>query len=147
MTILEDIDLELRRGQAIGVIGESGSGKTTPARVVAGLLPPSVEHDGVSTAGRCRRRSRQRSREDLRRIQIVFQSADTALNPSRTIEAILARPLQFYRGLKGEPLRRRIDELLDLVKLPRTLAGRLPGGLSVGKSSASTWRVRWPPTT
>ena len=132
VTILEDIDLELRRGQAIGVIGESGSGKTTLARVVAGLLPPSIgtmEFDGRVLAPALR----QRSREDLRRIQIVFQSADTALNPSQTIERILARPLQFYRGLKGEPLRRRIDELLDLVKLPRTLADRLPGGLSGGQ--------------
>jgi len=131
-TILEGIDLELRRGQAIGVIGESGSGKTTLARVVAGLLPPSVgtmEFDGRALPPALR----QRSREDLRRIQIVFQSADTALNPSQTIERILARPLQFYRGLKGEPLRRRIDELLDLVKLPRTLADRLPGGLSGGQ--------------
>jgi peptide/nickel transport system ATP-binding protein len=132
VTILEDIDLELRRGQAIGVIGESGSGKTTLARVVAGLLPPSagtMEFDGRALSPALG----QRSRDDLRRIQIVFQSADTALNPSRTIEAILARPLQFYRGLKGEPLRRRIDELLDLVKLPRTLAARLPGGLSGGQ--------------
>jgi peptide/nickel transport system ATP-binding protein len=132
VTILEDIDLELKRGQAIGVIGESGSGKTTLARVVAGLLPPSagtMEFDGHELPPALG----QRSRDDLRRIQIVFQSADTALNPSQTIERILARPLQFYRGLKGEALRRRIDELLDLVKLPRTLAGRLPGGLSGGQ--------------
>ena len=132
VTILEDIDLELRRGQAIGVIGESGSGKTTLARVVAGLLPPAtgtMEFDGRELPPALG----QRSRDDLRRIQIVFQSADTALNPSQTIERILARPLQFYRGLKGQPLRRRIDELLDLVKLPRTLAERLPGGLSGGQ--------------
>ncbi|HEX2541268.1 MAG TPA: ABC transporter ATP-binding protein [Caldimonas sp.] len=130
--ILEDIDLELKRGQAIGVIGESGSGKTTLARVVAGLLAPSdgtVHFDGrplqPTLSGR--------SREELRRVQIVFQSADTALNPSHTVERILARPLQFYKGLQGEPLRRRIGELLDLVKLPRTLAERLPGGLSGGQ--------------
>lgn len=132
MSILEDIDLELKRGQAIGVIGESGSGKTTLARVIAGLLPPSsgtIAFEGRALpAGLA-----QRSRDDLRRIQIVFQSADTALNPSQTIERILARPLQFYRGLKGEALRRRIDELLDLVKLPRALADRLPGGLSGGQ--------------
>jgi peptide/nickel transport system ATP-binding protein len=74
-----------------------------------------------------------RSREELRRIQIVFQSADTALNPSHTVERILARPLQFYKGLQGEALRARIAELLDLVKLPRTLADRLPSGLSGGQ--------------
>ncbi len=130
--ILEDIDLELRRGQAIGVIGESGSGKTTLARAVAGLLPPSagtMAFRGHALTPELARRSR----DELRRIQIVFQSADTALNPSHTIERILARPLQFYKGLKGAALRRRIDELLDLVKLPRTLAGRLPGGLSGGQ--------------
>ncbi len=132
VTILEDIDLELKRGQAIGVIGESGSGKTTLARVIAGLLPPStgtIAFDGRALPPALG----ARSRDDLRRIQIVFQSADTALNPSQTVDRILARPLQFYRGLKGEPLRRRIDELLDLVKLPRALAGRLPGGLSGGQ--------------
>jgi peptide/nickel transport system ATP-binding protein len=115
VTILEDVDLDLRRGQAIGVIGESGSGKTTLARVVAGLLPPSagtVAFDGHALPPALG----QRSRDDLRRIQIVFQSADTALNPSQTVERILARPLQFYRGLKGAALQRRIDELLDLVK-------------------------------
>jgi peptide/nickel transport system ATP-binding protein len=130
--ILEDIDLEIKRGQAIGVIGESGSGKTTLARVVAGLLAPSggtVHFDGRPLQPTLNRRSR----EELRRVQIVFQSADTALNPSHTVERILARPLQFYKGLKGERLRRRIDELLDLVKLPRTLADRLPGGLSGGQ--------------
>jgi peptide/nickel transport system ATP-binding protein len=130
--ILEDIDLELRRGQAIGVIGESGSGKTTLARAVAGLLAPcagTMEFCGRSLPPALA----HRTREDLRRIQIVFQSADTALNPSHTIERILARPVQFYKGLKGEALRWRIEQLLDLVKLPRSVAGRLPGGLSGGQ--------------
>lgn len=131
-TILDDIDLALYRGQAIGVIGESGSGKTTLARVVAGLLSPcrgTMAFDGRPLASGLA----ERSREDLRRIQIVFQSADTALNPSQTIEAILARPLVFYKGLRGEALRRRVADLLDLVQLPRSLAGRLPGGLSGGQ--------------
>ncbi|HEV8312817.1 MAG TPA: ABC transporter ATP-binding protein [Burkholderiaceae bacterium] len=130
--ILEDIDLQLRRGQAIGVIGESGSGKTTLARAIAGLLAPcagTMEFNGRPLKPTLSRRER----DELRRIQIVFQSADTALNPSHTIERILARPLQFYKGLKGDALRRRIDELLDLVKLPRKLADRLPGGLSGGQ--------------
>jgi peptide/nickel transport system ATP-binding protein len=130
--ILEDIHLQLRRGQAIGVIGESGSGKTTLARAIAGLLAPaqgSVRFEGQPLPGTLE----QRSKEQLRRIQIVFQMADTALNPSHTIRDILARPLQFYKGLRGAPLQARIDELLDLVKLPRTVADRLPGGLSGGQ--------------
>jgi peptide/nickel transport system ATP-binding protein len=130
--ILSDIDLELPRGQAIGVIGESGSGKTTLARAVAGLLAPcagTMEFRGQALKPRLA----DRSRDELRRIQIVFQSADTALNPSQTIERILARPLQFYKGLSGAALQRRIEELLDLVQLPRSLAKRLPAGLSGGQ--------------
>ena len=131
-TILEGIDLRLKRGQAIGVIGESGSGKTTLARAIAGLLAPS--RGSIAFAGHALKPDlAQRTKDELRRIQIVFQMADTALNPSQTIERILARPLEFYEGLRGPALTRRIHELLDLVKLSRTVAGRLPGGLSGGQ--------------
>ena len=130
--ILEDINLKLYRGQAIGVIGESGSGKTTLARAIAGLIAPSkgqLLFNGKALppalAGR--------SKDELRQVQIVFQMADTALNPSYTIERILARPLQFYKGLSGKALDKRIAELLDLVKLPAASAQRLPGGLSGGQ--------------
>ncbi len=130
--ILEGIDLKLYRGQAIGVIGESGSGKTTLARAIAGLIKPC--HGSMLFNNReLKPTLAERSKEELRRIQIVFQMADTALNPSQTIERILARPLQFYKGLRGDPLRRRIHQLLDLVQLPRSVAGRLPGGLSGGQ--------------
>lgn len=130
--VLDDISLKLHRGQAIGVIGESGSGKTTLARVVAGLIAPAggqVLFDGKPLP----RLVEQRSREELRRIQIVFQMADTALNPSHTIADLLARPLQLYRGLKGEALDKRIAQLLDLVQLPQACARRLPAGLSGGQ--------------
>lgn len=130
--ILQDVDLFIRKGQAIGVIGESGSGKTTLARVIAGLLAPCA---GTMEFGvrELRPMLSGRDKEELRRIQIVFQSADTALNPSHTIERILARPLKFYKGLKGAALQARIHELLDLVKLPHSVAQRLPGGLSGGQ--------------
>lgn len=130
--ILEGVDLSLRRGEAIGVIGESGSGKTTLARAIAGLIAPCAGTMEFA-ARELKPLLAQRTKEELRRIQIVFQSADTALNPSHTIERILARPLQFYRGLKGAALQQQIDRLLDLVQLPRTMAGRLPGGLSGGQ--------------
>jgi peptide/nickel transport system ATP-binding protein len=130
--ILEDIKFKLYKGQAIGVIGESGSGKTTLARAVAGLISPC--QGSILFKGRpLKPEVRQRSKEELRKIQIVFQMADTALNPSQTIEAILARPLQFYKGLKGPALQKRIHELLDLVRLPHSVAQRLPGGLSGGQ--------------
>ncbi|HEY1227754.1 MAG TPA: ABC transporter ATP-binding protein, partial [Ramlibacter sp.] len=104
--VLDDVSLRLYRGQAIGVIGESGSGKTTLARVGAGLIRPAggqILFDGKPLP----RLVGQRSREELRRVQIVFQMADTALNPSHTIAELLARPLQLYLGLKGAALDKR----------------------------------------
>jgi peptide/nickel transport system ATP-binding protein len=130
--VLDDVSLTLKRGQAIGVIGESGSGKTTLARVVAGLVAPAagqVLFDGKPLPALVA----QRTREELRRIQIVFQMADTALNPAHTIADILARPVQLYRGLKGDALQKRVVQLLDLVQLPASCAKRLPAGLSGGQ--------------
>lgn len=130
--VLEDIDLTIHRGQAIGVIGESGSGKSTLARVVAGLLNPArgqLLFDGVPLPGMLA----GRTDDQFRRIQMVFQNADTALNPMHSIGTILSRPLKMYFGLKGAPLRERIDELLDLVRLPRALAERRPNELSGGQ--------------
>ncbi|BDB29799.1 ABC transporter ATP-binding protein (plasmid) [Cupriavidus sp. P-10] len=130
--ILDHIDLTLHRGQSIGVIGESGSGKTTLARAIAGLVSPcagSIKFDGQPLPPSLDKRSR----DSLRRIQIVFQMADTALNPSHTIEEILARPLQFFHGLRGSKQSARIRELLDLVRLPASLAARTPAGLSGGQ--------------
>jgi len=117
---------------SLGVIGESGCGKSTLARVIAGLQPlaaGSIRLDGrplAPTVGK-------RSREDLRRIQIVFQMADTALNPSGTVAGILGRPVAFYHGLAGPAVRRRVLQLLDLVKLPATVADRRPTELSGGQ--------------
>jgi peptide/nickel transport system ATP-binding protein len=130
--VLEDIDLTVRRGQAIGVIGESGSGKSTLARVVAGLLNPArgqLTFDGVPLSGTLS----GRTDDQFRRIQMVFQNADTALNPMHSISTILSRPLKMYFGLKGAALKERIGELLDLVRLPRELAERRPNELSGGQ--------------
>jgi peptide/nickel transport system ATP-binding protein len=130
--VLDDVSLRLFRGQAVGVIGESGSGKTTLARAVAGLVAPAggqILFDGKPLP----RLVEGRTPEELRRVQIVFQMADTALNPRHTIAEILARPLQLCLGLKGEALDKRIAKLLDLVQLPQSCAKRLPGGLSGGQ--------------
>ena len=130
--VLEGIDLTVRRGQAIGVIGESGSGKSTLARVVAGLLVPALgglTFDGQPLGGSLS----SRTNEQFRRIQMVFQNADTALNPMHSVSTILSRPLKMYFGLKGAALRERIGELLDLVRLPRAMAERRPNELSGGQ--------------
>jgi peptide/nickel transport system ATP-binding protein len=128
--ILDDIDLRIERGATVGVIGESGSGKTTLARVIAGMVPAargSVLLDGVPL------QAQGRTREQFRRVQFVFQNADTALNPAHTIGRILARPLAFYHSLDGNAQRRRVLELLDLVRLPHDVAARRPGELSGGQ--------------
>ncbi|WP_116138112.1 ABC transporter ATP-binding protein [Trinickia diaoshuihuensis] len=130
--VLDDVSLSIARGSALGIIGESGSGKTTLARVVAGL----VEGSGGSVLFEGKPLPTQlakRTPDQFRRIQLVFQNADTALNPSRTVEDILGRPLAFYHGMRGAAAQRRIAELLDLVKLPAATAGRQPGGLSGGQ--------------
>lgn len=130
--VLADVDFKLYRGQAIGVIGESGSGKSTLARCIAGLIEPAageVRFDGQVLPGALARRDR----ETLRRVQIVFQHADTALNPSHTVGRILERPLAFFHGMDAAARRRRVAELLDLVKLPSALAERTSVGLSGGQ--------------
>jgi len=130
--VLDNVDLAIARGSTLGVIGESGSGKTTLARVVAGLVPAargSVLFDGKPLPTNLT----ERTREQFRRIQIVFQNADTVLNPAHTIERILARPLAFYHGVRGDEARKRTARLLDLVKLPATLVARRPTELSGGQ--------------
>lgn len=130
--VLEDVSLTLQRGAALGVIGESGSGKSTLARVVAGLIAPArgtIQFDGAPLAPQLA----QRTREQLRRIQIVFQNADTALNPAHSVARILGRPLSLYHGLDGLARDKRIAELLDRVRLPATILDRSCADLSGGQ--------------
>jgi peptide/nickel transport system ATP-binding protein len=130
--VLQDVSFSLRRGAALGVIGESGSGKSTLARVIAGLLPATTG-EVLLEGERLPRAMADRSREQLRRVQIVFQHADTALNPAQSVGEILARPLAFYHGMKGAAATTRVAELLDLTRLPRDIATRRSSELSGGQ--------------
>ena len=132
ITVLRDVHMTIERGHTVGIIGESGCGKSTLARVMSGLLPASkgeVLLDGEALQPDLRKRSRNQ----LQKIQFVFQMADTALNPRQRIDQILGRPLEFYLGLKGHEKRRRIAELLQMVELPQEFAGRYPEELSGGQ--------------
>ncbi len=132
MPVLRDIDLAIAPGRALGVIGESGCGKSTLARVIAGLTPlarGAVRFNGETLPPALA----QRSKDQLRRVQIVFQMADTALNPRVSVEDIIGRPLTFYFGLSGEARRKRVRELLDLTHLPASVLPRRPGDLSGGQ--------------
>lgn len=132
VTVLHDVSFTLQPGENLGVVGESGCGKSTLARVISGLLPSAKGQ--VELAGSLLPPSlKQRSKEQLRRVQIVFQMADTALNPRRSVGSILRRPLTFYHGLSGKKREARVMELLDLVHLSAHIANRLPGELSGGQ--------------
>ncbi|WP_343614974.1 ABC transporter ATP-binding protein [Novosphingobium sp.] len=130
--ILDGVSFAIERGKVLGVIGESGSGKSTLARVVAGLHAPAsgrVNLDGYTLEGEIR----HRDKEQLRRVQLVFQNADTALNPAVSVGEAIGRPLTFFHALRGADRKAEVARLLDLVRLPAALAGRLPGELSGGQ--------------
>lgn len=129
---LRDVSLVVKRGGALGVIGESGSGKSTLARALAGIVAPS--HGTLRLEGQLLEpRMERRTLKQLRRIQIVFQHADAALNPAHTVAHILSRPLKLYFGMRSAERNERIARLLDLVQLDRSLAARRPPELSGGQ--------------
>jgi peptide/nickel transport system ATP-binding protein len=132
LPVLRDVNLRLAPGAVLGVIGESGSGKSTLARVLTGLLPAASGTVHLNGAV-LKPAAADRTRAQLQTVQIVFQSADTALNPAHSVGRLLERPLQFYHGLAGEARRRRVAALLDMVRLPPSLASRLPAELSGGQ--------------
>jgi peptide/nickel transport system ATP-binding protein len=129
---LKTVDLKLERGRNLGIIGESGCGKSTLARAIAGILPPisgSIRFEGKELSADARRRDI----EELRKLQIVFQFADTALNPAKSISDIVGRPLDFYHSMGRRERDVRIDQLLDMVHLSRALKHRRPAELSGGQ--------------
>jgi len=131
--VLFDVSFSVPLGKTVALVGESGSGKSTTARVISGLLSPSegqVVYQGVPllpTFG-------QRSKTQLRRIQMIYQTPDTSLNPKQRIRKTIGRPLAFYLGMNTAKRDSRVRELLSLVELePNQYIDRLPGELSGGE--------------
>jgi peptide/nickel transport system ATP-binding protein len=130
--VLHDVNIKIPRGKTVAVVGESGSGKSTTARVITGLLPPSAGE--VLFNGKALPASlKERSKEQLQQIQMIYQMADTAMNPRQTISEIIGRPLEFYHGLTGQKKQARILELLSLIELDETFYDRFPSELSGGQ--------------
>ena len=130
--VLSDVTVTVPRGRTVAVVGESGSGKSTLARVITGLLPPiagEIVFNGKSLPPALK----ERDADTLRRIQMIYQMPDTALNPRQTVYEVIGRPIEFYRGLSGAKKEARIVELLKLIEMDEGYIDRLPGELSGGQ--------------
>ncbi|RFS83011.1 dipeptide ABC transporter ATP-binding protein [Actinomadura spongiicola] len=130
---VDGVSLEIRPGEFFGLVGESGSGKTTLGQLVTALDDPTGgqitvagwRHDPKGVDGGTR---------DFRRtVQLIFQDPQNSLDPRHTVERIIAEPLRELTGLRGEPLRRRVAELLEEVGLPSSIKDRIPAQISGGQ--------------
>jgi peptide/nickel transport system ATP-binding protein len=132
LKVLHDVNIKIPRGRTVAVVGESGSGKSTTARVITGLLPPmvgNVEFNDKTLPAELK----DRTKDQLQRIQMIYQSADTAMNPRQTIAEIIGRPLEFYHGLSGMQKQDRVLELLKMIELDESFYDRFPSELSGGQ--------------
>ena len=130
--VLQDININVPTGRTVAIVGESGSGKSTTARAITGLLPP--------TQGKIIFQNRilpmklsDRTKEDLRKIQMIYQSPDTSMNPRHTVREIIGRPLSFYHGINKEKNTDKVLELLNMIELDESFVDRLPEELSGGQ--------------
>ncbi len=129
---VDGVDLEIRRGEVVGLVGESGSGKTTIGRAAVGLLP--VHSGELSVAGRSMVGvSSSQLRQVRRDIGIVFQDPGSSLNPRIPIGESIAEPLLLAGEHDAVEMNRRVEELLDAVELPRAMRNRYPHELSGGQ--------------
>jgi peptide/nickel transport system ATP-binding protein len=130
--VINDVSIDIQRGDTVAVVGESGSGKSTLARVAVGLLPRSsgdVRFQGKSLPPRLK----DRTRDQLRRIQMIYQMPDVALNPRQTLLEIIGRPIEFYFGREKGNIKDKVSELLRHIDLPESFINRRPGELSGGQ--------------
>jgi peptide/nickel transport system ATP-binding protein len=130
--VLHGLTFDLRPSTSLAIGGESGSGKTTLARCIVGLHRPAtgeVRLRGELLSFDARRRTKSQRQE----VQIVFQNPDSSLNPRRTVEELLRRPLELFLGLDRSAARARVSELLQQVALSETLRNRYAHELSGGE--------------
>ena len=131
--VLNGVSIDFHAGRTVAVVGESGSGKSTTARSVMGLLPP-VSGDLLLNGKPLASEFRKRGKQELQAVQMIYQMADTALNPKQRIKDISGRPMTYYRGLKGKNLSEEIRALLADIELePDQFMNRLPSELSGGQ--------------
>ena len=130
--VINDVSLDVRRGETVAVVGESGSGKSTLARVIIGLLPREagdVKFKGESLSPKLA----DRSKDQLRRVQMIYQIPDVALNPRQTLLDVIGRPVEFYFGKSKADVRERVKQLLRQMDLPEDFITRRTSELSGGQ--------------
>ena len=130
--VLHNVSIDIPKGKTVAIVGESGSGKSTTARVITGLLP-QLQGEIIFDGKKLSPKLEQRSKEELRRIQIIFQMPDTAMNPRQTVDEIIGRPIEFYQGIRGKDREAKVIELLKMIELDETFLDRLPSELSGGQ--------------
>lgn len=132
VVVAQDITLSLAPDETLALIGESGSGKSTTARAICGLMAPlagEVLFEDRTLAPRLR----QRDGTDLRDIQYIFQNPDASLNPRQTVAQVLGRPLAVFHGITGSAARLRAGKALAEVELDASYLDRSPIELSGGQ--------------
>ncbi len=130
---VEDLSLTVAPGEALGLVGESGCGKSTVARCVVGLIRPTggrIIYDGTDVWAQP---ARWRRRNFAREVAIVFQDPTSSLNPRLKVRDTLADPLIIHKVGDRAARDARVQELLDMVHLPRDAADKLPAELSGGQ--------------
>ncbi|GAA4017724.1 ABC transporter ATP-binding protein [Streptomyces plumbiresistens] len=130
---LEGVSIDVHPGETVGLVGESGSGKSTAARAALGLVVP--DDGSVSLFGTDLNRARGRARRALLAgVGVVLQDPVASLDARMSVAECVAEPLRMHRrGMSAAERRERIAEVLELVRLPRELAGRGPRELSGGQ--------------
>ena len=131
-SVLENVSIYLPKGRTVAVVGESGSGKSTAARVITGLLPQK-KGQIIFNDEQLPKNLNQRNISQLQNIQMIYQMADTAMNPRHKVKEIIGRPLEFYLNLVGKERDKRISELLNMIELDDSFIDRLPSELSGGQ--------------
>lgn len=131
-TAVKDFTLDIFPGEIVGLVGESGSGKTTVGRAAIGLLP--VKAGTVTVAGKDITGAKHKELRQIRRhTGIVFQDPASSLNPRLPIGESIGEPLFLAGEAKGEALNHKVEDLLDMVELPRSYRNRYPHELSGGQ--------------
>ena len=139
---VDGLNFDVYQGETLGLVGESGCGKSTTGRAILQLYKPtggSVLFEGqdlVKIKGEDLRKMR-------RRMQMIFQDPYASLNPRMTVGSIVAEPLEVHNiGSKAERVE-RVRELLKVVGLNPYFINRYPHEFSGGQRNASAWRARW----